>query len=275
MHTASLIARRQCSGNDAKSLINFAVKENSRDDLLSQKKADAIKKKKTQLQSHQYKHRRILLDMKKSQHDNALKKQERVREQRQKKENIKQKNYGHIKSKVFDARDVSSVSTSATATTSSTVTSMDSTSSQSSARTIDKIMHHQHELCSKDMNNSSERHRSFGRVPKYILERRIAAEQEMREKEKHDVDTTVKTQKICNANDYLEQRPQRQGLVRIKESERKQAISQLLEAEKSLRSALMKFPFSLQNTGSIEKRKILEQQLNEIEDAKKKIMFHT
>lgn len=270
---ASLIARRQCSGNDAKSLINFAVKENSTNDLLSQKKADASEKKKKQLQSHQYRHRRILLDIKKNQDDDALKKQERMREQRKMKEKMKLKNYGHIKSKVFYSRGVSSTSTLATATTSSTVTSMDSISSHSSIRTIDKTVHHQHELCSKDMKNISEKHRSFGRVPRYILERRVAAEQEMRERGKHATHIAVSTPKICNANDYLERPPQVQGLVRMKESERKIAMKKLVETEKCLRLALMKFPFSLQNAGSIEKRKILEQQLNEIEDAKKNILL--
>jgi len=274
-------AKRQCSGSDAKSLINFEVKEDSAD-TQSEKKAAAAasKKKKEQLQNHQFKHRQKLLDIKKNQQDIALEEQEKAREQIKKKENRKQKNYGHVKSKIFNTRDISSASTSTTATTSSTITSMDSMLSQSS-RTYDRRdsngfneqIQQQREFCSERVKHSSERHRSFGRVPKYILERRVAAQEEMRQKEKQAISITVATAKKCNANNYLERPMQPKGLVRMKESERNQAIQKLSETEKKLRLALMKFPFSLQNVGSIKKRKALEQQLSEVEDAKKKLLL--
>ncbi|KAL7463260.1 hypothetical protein ACHAXS_003632 [Conticribra weissflogii] len=105
---------------------------------------------------------------------------------------------------------------------------------------------------SPQQNGTAERHKSYGKIPAYITQRRENIERQKQERKRLE-----------------ENAPPAPGLVLMAECERLETLRLLEENEEKERHALQNIPFSMNGHRAARLRDTIEFRLKEIEDAKK------
>lgn len=194
--------------------------------------------------------------------------------QLQKRDREKQKLFGNVRSKIFDPNSSSSSSPSsavsssnegggggrchsAATTTSSTAPSSSSTDSQSitfGTKIPANLLSNQTTTMSSVVGNtvSSGRHKSYGKIPKYISDRKARIEQEARDMQ----------YRKDNA-------PPKPGLVLLQESDRLDTLHMLEKNEQEARKILDSIPFRMNEQRATRIRQTVEYRLAEIEETRK------
>ncbi len=101
-------------------------------------------------------------------------------------------------------------------------------------------------------SSSNKRHKSYGKVPRYITDRKAKIEQEEEEMRR-----------------LTENEPPAPGLVLMEESERLETLRMLEANEKEARDALINIPFRMNEQRAARLRQAVEYRLKEIEDTRK------
>ncbi|KAL3810148.1 hypothetical protein ACHAXA_005297 [Cyclostephanos tholiformis] len=105
---------------------------------------------------------------------------------------------------------------------------------------------------SSSSSSLNERHKSYGKVPRYITDRKAKIEREEEEMRR-----------------LRENAPPAPGLVLLEESERLETIRVLEANEKEARDALLNIPFRMNEQRAARLRQAVEIRLKEIEDTRK------
>jgi len=236
---AAEIAKRQNSGNDARCLI--APDEHP----FVPATLPVPKKKIRKPINHQAKYRKALIDIQLRNEQALAEQHEKAEREKCKMERIRQKCIGPVESKVFATKHASvSITTNSTASA-----SLESSTSSASIGAVAPLP--------KDIRRQMgfDKHKSFGHVPKYILERKaIMAEAEQER-------TMITEPEVVEIFQPL-------GMAKMRESERQSKLKELKESENQIKSELAKLPFALHSSGSMNKRGRLEQRLNEIVESR-------
>ena len=200
--------------------------------------------------------------------------------QLQKRDREKQKLFGNVRSKIFDPNSSSSSSPSsavsssnegggggrchsAATTTSSTAPSSSSTDSQSitfGTKIPANLLSNQttttmSSVVGNTVSSSpsiSGRHKSYGKIPKYISDRKARIEQEARDMQ------------YCKDN-----APPKPGLVLLQESDRLDTLHMLERNEQEARKILDSIPFRMNEQRATRIRQTVEYRLAEIEETRK------
>jgi len=255
---ASRIAKYQSSGYDARSLISPEPEEA----VYVQKPLGTNKKVKKE-RNYQAHNRRQLLDMQR-QTSRRLSAEKETEIKLEKKKNLrKQKDFGHVRSSLHSTKkvfqDLSSEQESTLATESTISSSMGSLSLSS----MESIVYQK--VGSAELSGStSTRKKGYGKVPSYILKRRIM------DVRKQQQDLSIVTNDARKATVEIEPMT-----ARIKDSDRRKLIADLEVRENEIKSSLRSLPFGLQSSGSIKKRERIECELKEVEEEKKMLSKKT
>jgi hypothetical protein len=184
--------------------------------------------------------------------------------QLQKRDREKQKLFGNVRSKIFDPNSSSSSSpSSAVSSTSSTAPSSSSTDSQSitfGTKIPANLLSNQttttmSSVVGNTVSSSpsiSGRHKSYGKIPKYISDRKARIEQEARDMQ------------YCKDN-----APPKPGLVLLQESDRLDTLHMLERNEQEARKILDSIPFRMNEQRATRIRQTVEYRLAEIEETRK------
>ncbi|ACI64400.1 predicted protein [Thalassiosira pseudonana CCMP1335] len=271
---ASLIAKRQTSGDDARCLIAplpIEVNEDGSDQSFT-----ATQRKTPPKKNHLRANRLALKETQKSNRKAEIedKLQEEVRAK--KKEHKKKQLYGNIKSKIVD-HTTSSPKQPALSINPTNVDedslqlftfALSSRSDESSSpchiafgRKIASRASSNSRIESapqptpnqlRTTNTSFQRHQSYGKVPCYITKRRAKIEEAEQER------------RLAEQN-----APPAPGLVLMDEAERLETLRVLEENEKKERDQLRKIPFSMNAHRAARLREAIDHRLREIENAKR------
>lgn len=101
-------------------------------------------------------------------------------------------------------------------------------------------------------SSSNKRHKSYGKVPRYITDRKAKIEQEEEDMRR-----------------LKENEPPAPGLILMEESERLETLRMLEANEKEARDALINIPFRMNEQRAARLRQAVEYRLKEIEDTRK------
>jgi len=184
--------------------------------------------------------------------------------QLQKRDREKQKLFGNVRSKIFDPNSSSSSSpSSAVSSTSSTAPSSSSTDSQSitfGTKIPANLLSNQttttmSSVVGNTVSSSpsiSGRHKSYGKIPKYISDRKARIEQEARDMQ------------YCKDN-----APPKPGLVLLQETDRLDTLHMLERNEQEARKILDSIPFRMNEQRATRIRQTVEYRLAEIEETRK------
>ena len=263
---ASLIKKRQNNGEDVKLLLDqqqIAIDDEHillldqqqiaiDDDELKSQASDLptcraqLNKRKTTKKNYLQANRQALQDKQQCNRDLQLEHTRQTKEKLARLEQKKQKLYGNVKSKVESTRigEPPPLADSCSA-------SSDSASFQIAfGRKVP--MHAQAEsVDASSYSSSTTKHNAYGKVPKYIIERK--ANIERMEEERRRIQETA---------------PPEPGLILLEESERLKMLATLEENEKKLQYDLVNIPFTMDPSRAGRIRESISFRLKEIDDAK-------
>ena len=267
---AKIISKFQNSGTNAKNLITLAFPL----PCSNVETATYFKSKtKTKPKNFQRDYRKRLQDIQKKNRSNAAEEQTRIEKKSQRHILRKQKKFGDVKSKVWDSISQTPLSPRSFVSSSTSVSTVSYDSSLQRNEKEREVPLTSIEVKSNEkkkrfvtsglgnsQNNNSiasnyGKHKSFGKVPTYLVERKADLKKESMQNEEC-IDSTIKSNKTSN-------------MVLMSELERFETISLLKDNEKKIKAQLFRLPLVAQNHGTIKKRKKLEEELHEIEEAKK------
>ncbi len=257
---AAEIARRQNSGSDARSLIAPEESEVIQVDAISTPPNKRNKKKREI--NHQAKNRRQIQQLQRQKARRQSVENEKVMKQLKSQELKKKKQFGHVKSKVFDTTRSCTMKKSNIDPSSSEISTVESTlESLTLSSNGSDLASGKSSILDVNVKNIStvNRHKDYGRVPEYILKRRIS------DAKKHQENLS----KLDNSSDGPSDEVVDFGWK--KDSARKKVLADLSRQENIVRESLSKLPFGLQSNGSIQKRQRLEQELKGIEISRKSL----
>ncbi len=277
---AALIAKRQRGGDGLKSLIAPATNEHDeyasrRSFEVSQPKnspsnqsfatcrGSSSKKLKKKPKNHLKANREALKEKQRGNKDVELERQTKEKLRHQKIHKKKQQLYGNVKSRILEPTAPSASSPSEHSSNSAMASQRNGPfaasplSANSTRQNIafgKKAPVPQPNTYSQSVGTSSpeERHKSYGKVPKYITDRKAKIEQEEEE------------MRILKDN-----APPAPGLVLMEESERLETLRMLEANEKEAREALSNIPFRMNEQRAARLRQAVEYRLKEIEDTRK------
>lgn len=277
---AVLIAKRQRGGDGLKSLI--APVTNEYDDYASRRsyegsqpknspsdqslttcRGSPSKKPKMRPKNHLKANREALKEKQRNNKDVELERKAKEKFRIQKLEQKKQKLYGNVKSRIFEPTASSGASPSERSCHSAMSSQSNSpvVASPSSADSARQKIAFGKKAPSPQPNtyaqsvvtsSSNERHKSYGKVPKYITDRKTKIEQEEEEIRR-----------------LRENAPPAPGLVLLEESERLETLRMLEANEKEAREALRNIPFRMNEQRAARLRQAVEYRLKEIDDTRK------
>mmetsp|Transcript_15973 Transcript_15973/g.33520 ORF Transcript_15973/g.33520 Transcript_15973/m.33520 type:complete len:303 (+) Transcript_15973:904-1812(+) len=265
---ASLIAKRQSSGEDARCLIAPLPIELHPDDGSLNSHTATRRTSSSKVVKNPFKaNRQALKERQKSNKNAALDKRQREENEKRKILQKKEKMFGNIKSKVHEP--IASSLYSANTPKEHLVTSLsrNRVSKTSSEKDLNNACHIAFgskvssvlnatrtsvTSMSPQQNEPAERHKSYGKIPAYIINRREKIERQEQERKM-----------------LQEKAPPAPGLVLMAESERLETLRLLEENEEKERHALQNIPFSMNGHRAARLRDVIEFRLKEIEDAKK------
>jgi hypothetical protein len=295
---ARIIALRQSSGSDAKALLAL------RGEVMPVPKPVTRKMKQKVAVNHRTKHKALLKTLENKNRLHSKNQEEEVRHEREKMMRLRLKCVGNVESKLFSLRnlhldsrkkDMGTQEDKSTATGTTTTLEGTSTSSRNSllSSVLKSTNAHEQERPNnpfsrpmapiitdcKDKNKSNKimvKHDSFGRVPRYILERRIQiAEEEQGKQRQHNEKLLEKENERGNVYHGGESSALLSEMNRVpvmRGAERTKLLRELSENKDTIKKELEKLPFGLQSEGSIRKRDRLNDSIKDIENAKKIIM---
>lgn len=284
---ASLIAKFQTSGNGARSLLADPVviecpSKRGIKELLKQQERQERK------QNHQAKLRKQLQDI---QLEKARSESE-IEKKRLRKSHLlelqKQEKFGHVKAKVFDdhqhgGRGSSSVVVAAGGgedhhsirTNSTVISSVDSLSSLSLVEANNKARILLENKMIGNANNTNHLHGSFGRVPDYILRRKIEEGKKLKvlaEQDEKESSSSKNDRRKDRDEDLDHQNEKENFPLNRRRFDKKKLRAEYEMKINSIRDSLRKLPFGLQSQGSIRKREALEVDLRRIEQEQRTMM---
>jgi hypothetical protein len=287
---ASLIAKFQTSGNGARSLLADPVviecpSKRGIKELLKQQERQERK------QNHQAKLRKQLQDI---QLEKARSESE-IEKKRLRKSHLlelqKQEKFGHVKAKVFDdhqqhgGRGSSSVVAAAAGggedhhsirNNSTVISSVDSLSSLSLVEANNKARILLENKMIGNANNTNHLHGSFGRVPDYILRRKIEEGKKLKvlaEQQDEKESSSSKNDRRKDRDEDLDHQNEKENFpLNRRRFDKKKLRAEYEMKINSLRDSLRKLPFGLQSQGSIRKREALEVDLRRIEQEQRTMM---
>lgn len=178
-----------------------------------------------------------------------VERQSKELERQKRLERKKQKLYGNIQSKLLDCPIPSSRSSPTDHSCSSTFSNY---SSRRNGRNYDQSIDVNVDSSGVSVSSISRLHKSFGRVPTYITDRKAKIEREEEEMRR-----------------LKENAPPAPGLVLMDESERLETLRMLEDNEKEAREALRSIPFKMNHQRAARLRQAIEFRLKEIEDTRK------
>jgi hypothetical protein len=264
---ALLIAQRQTSGNDARSLLTdpTITGSDTTNDLATFRLGhpDGKGKKCTKLKNHQAILRRQLQTIQ----NEKLKTDNDEEKKRLKKINMiehkKKEKFGHIKPKVFECTDYTArTDTNSTAA----ISSFDSSSLQTSGTYHKPLMQLSNIIEADQCTNSL--HSNFGRVPDYILRRKIEEGKKLAQMEEQQA-ALVKTKQHGNNEFSCDEKENRQY---SRKADAKALRKDLDVQMNTIKASILNLPFGLQSQGSIRKRQVLEADLRRLEKEKRATM---
>jgi hypothetical protein len=267
---AALIAKRQRGGDGLKSLIAPATNEH--DEYASSRSFKARQKNSPSNQSwttcrgspsiklkkrpknHLKANREALIEKQRSNKGVKLERQAKEKLRHQKLEQKKQLLYGNVKSRIFEPTASSASSPSEHSCNSAMTSPLSADSTGKNIAFGKKAPLSQPNTYAQSFVSSSseERHKSYGKVPKYITDRKVKIEQEEEEIRR-----------------LKENAPPAPGLVLMEESERLETLRMLEVNEKEAREALRNIPFRMNEQRAARLRQAIEYRLKEIEDTRK------
>ncbi|KAL7536211.1 hypothetical protein ACHAXR_006993 [Thalassiosira sp. AJA248-18] len=269
---SSIIAKHQSSGEDVKYLIAPISIESNADDASNQS-CTAARHSSKQPKNHLKANRQALKEKQRNNKDALVIKQAQEKLRLQKLDQKKQRLYGKVRSRIFHQTDPSLPSPSAR-TSHPAAASRDSSSPMSSPFSTDSVANENNEHnfhiafgrkvpVSAPMSrpnsgvesvasSSGRHHRSYGKVPSYITDRKAYVKKE-EERERR----------------LEENRPPQPGLVLMEESERLETLKCLEDNEREAKDALRNIPFSMDENKAGRLREAIEFRLKEIEDTRK------
>ena len=275
---AGLIAKRQRGGDGLKSLIAPATNEHdeyaSRRSLKGSQpkispsnqsltRGSSSKNLKKRPKNHLKANREALKEKQRSNKDVELERQAKEKLRRRKLEKKKQKLYGNVKSRILEPA-ASTASSPSEHSCNSDIASqrngpfaaspLSSNSTRQNIAFGKKFPVPQPNTYAQSVGTSSseERHKSYGKVPKYITDRKAKIEQEEEEMRR-----------------LKDNAPPAPGLVLMGESERLETLRMLEANEKEARDALRNIPFRMNEQRAGRLRQAVEYRLKEIEDTRK------
>lgn len=277
---AALIAKRQRGGDGLKSLIAPTAKEHDEyasrrtfevsqpknspsNQSLTTCRGSSSKKLKKRPKNHLKANREALKEKQRSNKDVELERQAKEKLRRQKLDQKKQQLYGNVKSRILEPTAPSASSPSEHSCNSAMASQRNGSSAASplSGNSTRQNMSFGKKAPVPQPNtyahsvgtsSSEEKHKSYGKVPKYITERKARIEQEEEE------------MRIMKDN-----APPAPGLVLMEESERLETLRMLEANEKEAREALQNIPFRMNEQRAARLRQAVEYRLKEIEDTRK------
>lgn len=265
---ASLIAKRQNSGDDAKYLLAPTPIESCLDDATNQSctaAAGTRKKPKNHLRAN----REALKEKQRNNKEASLERQAREKLRLQKLEAKKQKLYGGVTSRVFDPtasslalprrRHPPSVAASHSSSPPRASPSSDNAASSENdfhiafgRKVATGAPTQRPSSGATSVSSSGSRHKSYGKVPRYIADRKAKIEREEDEQRRAQ-----------------ENAPPLPGLVLMEESERLRTLALLEENEREAREALRNIPFRMNERKAARLRDGLQFRLKEIDDTRR------
>lgn len=275
---ASLIAKFQTSGNDARSLLAdpVVVIENP-----TRGNKEVLKQQRQQ-QSHQAKLRKLLRGIQLEKARSEIEIEKKKMRKSHLLELQKHEKFGHVKSKVFEEdrkKQEHGSSSSAGAgdhhsirTNSTVMSSVDSLALLSLVDADDKPRIVLKNMAGKNANNT-HLHGSFGRVPDYILRRKIEEGKKLlkgENQEQQDESSSYnKNDRRKDLDEYIVQYEKENFPVNRRKFDKNKLRIEYETKINNIRDSLRKLPFGLQSQGSIRKREALEADLKRIEQEKK------
>ena len=269
---ANLIAKRQCTGEDVKSLIAplpLPIESNADDDSTNQSCTACHLSPSKKPKNHLRANRQAL---KEKQQQNKLQKEARQTNEKLKQQQLemkKQKLYGKVRSRVSssfsspseqsccESAEVQSINRGVSPLSVSTTSDNDSNCHIAFGRTVPihaQTSHHRPNInnsCAESAVSSSStnsrRHKSFGKVPSYITRRRAKIAEFEEEQRRRD-----------------EMAPPEPGLVLLKESERLKTLDILTANEKVCLYELANIPFAMNPRRAGKLREAITLRLNDI-----------
>jgi len=212
--------------------------------------------------NHVAANRRALKEKQRNKKEADMERQAKELSRQQKFEQKKQKLYGNIRSKILDPAASSSHSSPNERSCSSSFSNYSTRSNgpaeyriafgkktSSSAAPRQSIDVDSSVL---SLASSSMRHKSYGKVPTYITDRKAKIEREEEEQRR-----------------LKENAPPAPGLVLMDESERLETLRLLEENEKQARDELRNIPFKMNHQRAARLRQAIDYRLKEIEDTRK------
>ncbi len=276
---AALIAKRQRGGDSLKSLIAPPTYEFNNATVQSIDKSlqknspssqswttcsgspSSSKNLKKKPKNHLRANREALKEKQRNIKDIELERSANEKLRLQKLEQKKQKLFGNVRSKILDP-SASSVSTQSEHSRHSAPRNKLHMASQipkrqniaigEKAPSLKPDTNAQSGVTSSSSSSSNDRHKSFGKVPRYITDRKAKIEQE-------EEDMRL----------LKENKPPAPGLVLMEESERLETLRMLEANEKEARDALISIPFRMNEKRAARLRQAVEYRLKEIEDTRK------
>ena len=244
------------SGEDARCLIapmhiEVHSDEGSLQSYTATRRTSSTKTAKNHLKAN----RQALKERQKSNNTAALEEKRGEEIRRKKLEQKKEKLFGNVRSRVFDPTS-SNISTACTSTTVS-LSSMSSTASTvdtniAFGKKVPKTANLPRQSVCNEPTSGQSKHKSYGKVPSYITDRKAKIEREEQEQKR-----------------LQENAPPAPGFVLMEESERLETMRILEENEKKERDVLLNIPFSMNGHRAARLREAIEFRLREIEDAKR------
>ena len=253
---STLFAQRQSSGDDIKSLLAQTSIELHADDASNQSCTAARQSPspKPQPKNHCRLYRQALKEKQRNIKDAELERQSQEKLRLQKLETKKKKLYGKVKSRAFDPTTNDCCATSDHPPRGSSISTGSHEHNYQIAFGRKVPITDPPRPCSSTdsvASSSDTRHKSYGKVPNYILQRKAKIEQfEQEERTRRE-----------NA-------PPHPGLVLMEESERLETLAMLDANEREAREELRNIPFSMNEQKSARLREAIEYRLKEIEETR-------
>ncbi len=252
---ATLIKQKQSSGDEAKCLIAPTLLDLNADDVTNPPSCCRRSPSKGKPKNHLQANRKALKEKQQHNKDAELMRRAQEKARLHKREKKKDVLYGKVRSRVFaspsnECRDPSNAALYDDC--SQSITSPFSADPTTYHIAFGKRMPISAPVHRPESVVSSTRHKSYGKVPSYITERRAKLAREEEELRRRQ-----------------ENAPPAPGLVLMEESDRLATLKLLEENEKEAREALRNIPFSMNLTRAARIREALDFRLKEIEDTRK------
>jgi len=290
---ARIIALRQSSGSDARNLLAPPPLEPIKPPIRKIKPAKEVN-------NHQTKYKGLLKDLQNKNRTLSKEQEEKVRNEKEKMIRMRLKSVGQVGSKLFPLRNLCLSSTDPTTCNSNsqrthsitgTTPTLEGTSTSSAGSTLSftpqstifEMMKSQGIKKNKDTSTINDdksatiiKHCNFGRVPRYILERRIELAEEDQGKRIRGEEEILADQENerCNMHSmgHSFALPNIHRMSDLRMPEKQKLLRELSENEAKIKKELEKLPFGLQSEGSIRKRDRLYDSMKDIENTKKIVL---